>query len=414
MNLELVKIKRTVYVVAALLIVAVGVLVWFLTRSFATLNISPRNSSFWLDGKEFKVVAGEVKINTSIGDHNIRVEADGYVGQNLTQNFGRGFNKNINITLSTTPTPTVVSSNSTLLSKGTDFNDGYYISANAIFKTKIGLDDRGTISVTENRAITDTKIVGVSEIVWSPTKDLALLRRANGISIFDFMKYDFIHQTDLPWGGSDIGSIAWSPDDSKIAYSYAPASGEKSLVFANITNTSIERILNFNDLGIENPILRWAPDSASLLIIPRNHDAAKNKIYLLNTYSRTLKTLVDSGNQLDAVFSPDSNKIIFSTKSAGSLPDLSVINRNGDNKKSLEIQADLAKTTWTKDSNNIIIATSDNATSTVSEYSVNKMTPVGFKIPDIKAKIDSIVVSDDNKVLIYEANGKIYAIKIGD
>lgn len=412
MNVELKRIRKTVYIVTALLLAAVVILFWLLTRSFVTITLSPRTATFWLDNTEIKPVAGEVKINTSVGNHMIRVESDGYTGQNIQLSFGRGFNKKVDINLAQTPRPVTINNNSTLLTKGTNFNDGYYLANNTIYKLKVGLDEQNVVTVLENRPVSQAKVSDTQEIIWSPSKDLAILRHSSRITLFDFMKYDFINQTESPWGGSDIGSIAWAPDNSRIAYSYAPTSGERSLIFANITNTQIERVLNFTEAGIENPTLRWSPDSEWLLIIPHSKDQTKNKIYLFNAYTRKLKTAVEEGGQVDASFSPDNNKIVYATKSSGNLSDLYLMDKNGDNKKKLNVEADPETISWTNDSKNIIIANTDQSSSVIYEYNIDLLAPLGFEITGLDAKIGTIMITDDSKLLLYESNNNVYAIKV--
>ncbi len=426
MNVELKKIKRTVYVVGFLLIAATVAAVWFFTRSFVTIDVSPRTANVILDGKELKVIAGEVGINTSTGNHQLKIEADNYISENETIILKRGFNAKISVSLAATPRPIQINSTGVFLMKGSDFNDGYYLSASTIFKTKIGVGDNGNLNVIENRPITGAVVNDVKEMIWSPDKQLALLRHSNGITLFDFMKYDFVHQTDTPWGGNDIGSIAWSPDNSKIAYYYTPSTGERSLIFANTTNTEITRVVNFApeggpvgaQLGIENPVLRWSPDSQWLTIIPQNKKTADNKIYLFNTYSRMMKTLTDTGNQTGAVFSPDSNHILYSTGDASSskkLPELYLMNKDGSEKIDLKIRANLDAVTWTKDSKNIVVATTDQntKTQTVFRFDTEKVMDSGFAITNLgNIQIESIAFSDDGKLLLYEVKNAIYALKV--
>lgn len=419
MNTELKKIKRTVYLVGLIVIVSIGILLWFMMHSFIKISIEPRNATVTVDDKKIRVSAGKANINTSTGEHEVKVEADGYIGYNQTLTFSRGFNKTINITLQEVPKPIEISASASLLAKGSDFSDGYYLSNGAIYKTKIGLDENGDISVLENRAITEARLSDIKEIIWSPTKELALFRKSDSITLFDFMKYDFVNQTETPWASGDVGSIAWAPDKSKIAYYYFPSTGEKSLIFANTTNTEIERVLNFVELGIDHPLLRWSPNSEWLLIIPRNADKDKNKIYLFNAYSRRIKELTDVGGQTDASFSPDSNKILYSTYSKEDGSSISnklfIMDLSGNNKKDLNLRADLSKTAWSKDAKNIVVAgaNSDNNEQSIFKFDTEKKERSGFSINNLgKINIDALAFSDDGKLLFYEAGNQIFALKV--
>ena len=419
MNVELKKIKRTVYVVGLVVLICVGGLLWFLMHSFITIAVAPRNATVTVDDKQIRVTGGEANINTAIGDHEVKIEAEGYVGYNQTLNFKRGFNKKIEVSLSEVPAPVKISNDAKFLAKGSDFSDGYYLSNKTLFKAKIGTDDNGVVSVLENRAITDSKVTDIEEIIWSPTKELALFRKSDSVTLFDFMKYDFVNQTETPWASSDVGSIAWAPDKSKIAYSYSPATGERSLIFANTTNTNVERVANFVELGIDNPLLRWSPDSQWLLIIPRNAFSGDNKIYLFNAYSRKIKELTDIGDQIDANFSPDGNKILYSTYSAErgnpTSTKLFLMDITGNNKRDLSLRANLDQTVWTKDSINIVVATTDgdSGNASIFRFDTEKKEKSGFSVNNLGAiDIKALAFSDDGKLLLYEENNQIFALKV--
>jgi len=420
MNVELKKIKKTIFFTGLIVVVAVSGLIWFLTRAFVSVAVSPRNAIVYLDGKKLKTSLGEVPINASTGEHSISIEADNYVGQNKTVVFNRGFNKKLEVNLSSVGQPALVNENTRFLSKGDDFNAAYYLSDQTLYKTKVGLNDQGSASIVENRAITDNVIKNVNEIIWSPTKQLALFRKSNGkITIFDFMKYDFVHQTETAWGSSDIGSIAWAPDNSRIAYYYTTENGEKSLIFTNVQNKSQERVANFAKLGIENPILKWSPDSQWLLVIPRNKDYDKNKIYLFNAYLRTIKAITDTGGNLDANFSPDGNKILYSTysKTEGNpvTSILLIMDKDGNNKRDLGVRADLDKVEWSKDSQKIVVATlnQENNGESIFLFDTSDKQKDGFSINNLGTEyVDNIVLSDDVDILMYEAGGRISAIKV--
>ncbi|MFA7252941.1 MAG: hypothetical protein WC107_00120 [Patescibacteria group bacterium] len=420
MNVELKKLSRSIYIAILATILAVIALIWVFSRSFVTLKVIPYEAELTIDDKAVQSISsGTFRLNLSPENHNVKIEADGYVGLNTTLSLKRGFMKQILFELKTTPKPVEISNGAEYIVKGSDFNDGYYLGngGKTLYKLKVGLTEDGTIEIIKNTPITDARLTGVKEIIWSPTKELALLRKAGEMTIFDFKKYDFVNQTELPWG-KDVGAVAWSPDNSKIAYYYA-TNGEKSLVFSNIANTEVTRIANFSERGIENPILKWSPDSQWLLIIPRNSDRSKNKIYLFNTYSRTFKTLTDNGGQLDASFSPNGNKILYGTYQSDPespvFSALSIMNIDGSDKRTLGIFAEISKTAWEKDSKNVVIATYDSKTKNESifKFDTDNKKNSGFIIRDFgKIFINTLFISDDEKMILYQTSDGIFAIKV--
>jgi len=418
MHKEIKKLTRSIFLVISIITLALVILLWFFTHSFMNMQIVPKNSSISIDGKMFKTESGLIRKFIAPGLHTIKVEADSYIGLSQEINFKRGLPKKIIVNLAQTPEPLVVSSDGQFLSKGNDFNDVYYQSGTTIFRVRVKTDINKGLKLAEERAVTNPVISDINEIIWSPAKDATLLRKPDMISFFDLKKYDFINQNEDSWG-EDIGSIAWSPDNSKIAYYYAPQDGEKSLIFANSGNQEINRVFNFNDNGIDNPLLRWSPDSEWLLIIPRNADTEKNKIYLFNSYSHQISEIADTGNQLDADFSPDGNKILYSTYSKdqkGAVNSiLSIMDKDGSNKRSLDVRAELRKTTWSKDSENIVVATYDPDTEQESIYKFNTKTKQqnGFIIKNLgDIFIKNIVLTDDNNIIIFQDAQGIRAINV--
>jgi hypothetical protein len=420
MHKEIKKLTRSIFLVITAIVVALAILLWFITHSFMNIQLMPSDASLMIDGKMISVPdSGLVRNFISPGIHLIRIEAKGYIGLSQEINFKRGLPKKIVVTLNKTPEPFAISAGGKFLTKGNDFNDIYYQNGATIFRVRVKPDTDRKIKLAEERAVTNPVISQTNEIVWSSTKELALFRQSDFISLFDLKKYDFINQNENSWGES-VGSIAWAPDNSKVAYYYAPTSGEKSLIFSNANNQEITRVLDFNEHGINNPVLHWSPDSEWLLIIPRNEDPQSNKIYIFNAYSRKISEIADTGNQLEAIFSPDGNKILYSTYSedengvVNSI--LSIMDKDGSNKKSLNIRAELKKTTWSKDSENIIVATYDEQTQqeSIFKYDTKKRQQSGFIIKNLGEDVfvQNLVLTDDNNVIIYQDNQGVQAINV--
>lgn len=419
---EYAKLNLALYGSIGVGVVALYGLWWFLAHSFITIKPLPKDAIITIDNDPLWLSPfGIAKKTLYPGVHIVRVEAEGYMSFVQEVSLKRSQNKKISVNLKEVPKPVTLEENVKFLSKDTDFNSVYYLNEGEkrLYKSKIGFNDDGQVEVKSRIALTDSRIVDVNEIIWSPDHQLALFRKEDGIYLFDFKKYDFINQTETKWG-DDIGSIAWSPDNSKIAYYYAPKGGEKSLIFSNAANTELNRVANLADLNIQNPILRWSPDSEWLLVIPRNTpDYTNNKIYAFNAYSRSFKELTNTGSQVDALFSPDSNKVVYSTYSQSSQNSaksiLSIMDKDGSNQQSLNVHADITKTVWMKDSKNIVIAGFDSETgqASISTFNTDTKAKGGFAINTLDSKdIKSILVSDDGKLVIYQASGTIYALEI--
>lgn len=420
MNKEIKKLVMSVYTTVLITIFAAVVIFWFFSRSFATIHVTPNDATVTIDGGQTSTVTnGSLRVNLTPGVHTVTIDADKFIGQTKEITLSRGFAKQVNFELKAVPDPTQITAAGKLLSKANDFNSAYYLSSDnkTLYKIGVTLDENDVIRIKQNRPITDPRLSGIESIAWSPTGELALFKKGTSAFLFDFMRYDFIHQTETLWANT-IGEIAWSPDNTEVAYIYN-GNGENSLILSNFTNTSVDRVLDLRDYKINNPILRWSPDSETILLIPRNSDYAENKIYAFSVFSRKLNLIADSGSQTDATFSPDSGKILYATYSKdpkSSTPYIiSVMKKDGSEKKSLEIRANLNKIAWNKDSKNIIVANMDDVTNQemVYNFDTEQKLQTGFSISNFGGLIiRSLLLTDDNKIILFETNDGIYALKV--
>ncbi len=410
--------KALIYLFSVIALICVFLLYWFISGSFLRLSITPKTAVLTIDNAPVRISGlGTVNKRLKPGSHLIRVDQDGYIGFNEQVNLKGGSIQTIKINLKSNPKALSAGG---LLAKGNDLADGYYLGNNGktIYHAVVGLDNKGDIQSIENREITQPKLNGITDIIWSPDKSLALFRKSDGIYLYDFKKDDFVNQTEQLFG-KNIGSIAWAPDNSKIAYFYSPPSGEKTLVFANITNSTIERVYNFAGTGIENPILHWSSDSQWLLISPQSKNYSLNNIYVFNAYSRTMKKLTDNGNQVDGTFSPDNKSIVYATYSATPTEPipfvLSIMSIDGSNKKSLDVRADIRNSIWFKDSSDLLLVSHDTQTNRdmMFKFNVNtKQRSFGIS-SNTNSKIDSMVLVNDDQIILYQSNNQIFGINAG-
>lgn len=405
------------YYLKIFLLIAVFVLFILATISLfkiSVLNISakPTDAVVLFDNAPLNLNRqGKARKFSGPGSHKIEVQADGYIGAAQTLKLKRLLPTTLSFNLKKVPDAQALGQGS-FISKGSAENEIFYFGDEGRTLYKTAFKDEGGEIKPKIDAMTENKLSGIGEIIWSPNKDLALFRKADGIYLFDFKKYDFVHQTETLWG-KNIGSVAWSPDNAKIAYYYAPPSGEKTLIFSNLSNSEQTRILDFNELGIEDPILRWSPDNENLLIVPRNKNFEANKIYILNRYGLQVNSLTDIGNQINAGFSPDSGKVIYLTYSkdpqalANSI--ISVMKKDGTEKQSLDIRVNFDAIVWL-DSNTLLISSTDSVTGNEKLYRydiANKAAYGSMLINLSKEKITSFATVMDGKILVYQAGQNI-------
>ncbi len=424
---QLKQLNRSMYLALVAIIAAAIFLIWLLSRSTLSITVIPDNAYVTIDNNPLQQnTAGEIKTTVAPGVYTLKVEADGYVAEIREIALRRARTMNLDIKLDPAPQAYTISGekeaakNAQFISEADDFNTIFYLGDDrtTLYKAKFNVNDKGEIETVYNQPISNPPLSGIENIVWSPKKDAAIFKKGAKAFFFDFQKYNFISQEEAKFG-DNIGDIAWPPDDSKIAYYYAP-SGERSLIFANKTNTEMTRVANFANLGIYNPYLSWSPDSEWLIVIPRNTNYEANKIYLFNAYTRSFKEITESGDNLEAKFSSDGSKILYTTYSLDpSSPvraAVSVMDKDGSNKKNLDLRADLSKVIWLQSSNSeIIVATWDNSKEREEIFGYNidskKQTNFNITLPE-KTFVREMSLSASNNLLFYIANEQFFVIKL--
>jgi len=419
--MEIKKLALSLYATIFVIVLAIFGAYWFFSRSFATLIVKPVNAIVKIDDKIYKASAsGLIKAVIEPGLHSVAIEAPGFIGRTYSLNFKRGNAKPYNIFLNEFPSAINIAKDGLFLTKGAGFNDGYFYdpAKKTLYRFKLTVSEKsGEIEITEMQAITDPKINDIREIIWSPSRDLALFRKGNGvINLFNFMKYDFLHQTETHWG-NDIASIAWAPDNTEIAYYLQSPDGTRPLMLASHTNKETVRGTELKTIGIENPLLRWSPDSQKILLIPRSKDTAKNKVFSFDISARSTVELTENGNQTDALFSPNGEKILYSTATttpAGSKSVISIMNSDGSDKKELNLSADISKIIWNKDSRHIIVASlNPNGEESIYRFDTENAEKTGFSLSNLGgASIQSLYLTEDEKIIVFQTDDGISALKI--
>lgn len=406
--------KTKLIVALCLFVTALILLLIVLRESFLSIKVSPANATITIDDSTLNLNSvGNVQTILSPGDHVINIKADGHNGYVKNFNMKNGSFKTISVNLNETGKTLAIENDGQFLSASNDGKSILYLSGDGktLYKADLSLDDKGNVQ-TSLQAMTDAKLSGIEEIIWSPNLDLALFRKGSAINVFDFQKYDFVHQTETLWG-QNIGSVTWAPDNSDIAY---VDTGNNLLYFSNISHGDQRAILNFSNYGIINPVLHWSPDSQWLLVISRNPDYSQDKIYTYNTFTNQLNEVTNIGDQVDAVFSPDNKKILYTSYSkAGDNSDpniLSIMDLDGSNKQSLDLRTTISKIAWKKDGTNFLTGSLDANKNQEKIYNFDSgiLKIDGFykALSDVPSLVK--LVSDD-KIIVYQTSGGIFAVK---
>lgn len=173
------------------------------------------------------------------------------------------------------------------------------------------LENNQSIFLTEKLAFSFT---------WSPTSNQIAFSTMNsngaityGEYILDLITKDYQSLASLtPEVSGMTDGIAWSPDNSKIAFSAWTEKRNSSLdiFFINPNGTSLQNITNYPDDEIAYKNLVWSPDSKYLAMMTEDSIMliSSDKAFKTLYYSQAVSFLPDY-NKLS--WSPDSQKVIF-------------------------------------------------------------------------------------------------------
>lgn len=423
------KNKRT------LLILSLGVIIFalliyfvFLNKATLTVEVQPKNAQVTLNNAKQAVNnSGVAKTRLVPGKYTLKIEANGFVPYKATLALKGGTSTSKKISLKTLPNVVALEDNTSLPQFIND--QAFYLGDNhqAIFELAAGLNDKNIPSEVAKKPITPDVFSNIDDIIFSPDQQLAIIKQGTDASLYDFNKYDIIHQDMKPFGTS-IGSIVWAPDQSRLAYYYAPpattgtggqapSSGERSLIFSDVLNASPQRVADLT--GFNNPILHWSKNGDNILIIPRNTDSSTNKVYLFDVYARELKSITDFGDVLDARFVENDQKIIYFTSSndpkSPIKSDVNLMSPDGKNKENLKVKAYPGQIFIQQNDNEVIFWTYTNGS--YQPFWANLQSRDSAQIFFNKPKPfepSGLYLSKDKKILYLFANTKIYATKYED
>lgn len=389
-------LKYVLYGLGGLVILGIILYVFVFYKGTISVNPTPISAKITINNQ---TVSGATNFRLNPGNYNVKIEAEGYV--TYEKKFALGSTKTIKLSVALNKIPQAKS-----LAQGTQFL------AKGDQENLMYLDDGGKTLYKMERpsgeapeiiAITPAAMTGMSNIFWAPLRDVAVIKKTSETSLYDFKRYDLLHQETTAWP-QGIGDITWSPDGKYVFYYFNPQGGEKTLIRADRTNTNLERFYNLKDSAISNPKLRWSSDGKNVLVVTSD-------IYILDTYTKNLTKLTENENVTDANFSPDSNWIIYSNQTGLFLLDLL-----GKNKRDLQTKTSLDKIVWTSNSKSFIAAV-PTSTSSDRLFKVNidsgERKEIFFDNSLVLNAFNLTLLSDE-KILYFISNSNIYSLDISN
>lgn len=390
-------LKRIIFIIIGVILITAVLYFLFFFRATVIINPEPSNAQIEIAGK---VSLGKTTIKLMPGTHRLKITSPGYVAfdQDITAKVSQ--RSELNIKLKTEPKLEKISNYpGQFVTTTLDGKSLLYLSNNG--KTIYKVDNVLASENFSSYAITPDVFSDVANILWHPDKELAIIRYNDGdTSLYDFNRYDLLHQEKKDWGGG-IKGISWRSDGEKIIYYFEPGNGEKSLIRANKDNSGMERIFDMRPYSLIDPAVYWSADQKTVLLV-------SGELHVFDVYTKTLKKIEGINAVTSAQFTPDSQKILYEKKGS-----LFIIGIDGKDNQDLGIQTTLKKLTWFDEASFVYaVREAGKNTDSLLKYNLVSKEQISFDYGSSGAvNASGLIISSDKNKLFF-TDSFIYGINL--
>ncbi len=315
--------KSLLLIVAGVLVVLLAIFYFVIYRGTLNINVSEAGATIIVDDK----VYGE-SFNRRVlaGNHQVRIEKSGFVTFDETVKIDILKTRDISVALRPSPVAKIIQEGQIDFAK-LDESRQTLVFVNKqdgqAYRASIGLDEPVTDSIS------DSQFIGADDFVWSPDKLLAFFTKNNTVNQINFRRINLVAQQVIPWP-EGTKSIDWKPDNSAIAYYFAPLTDdpqeviininqvqtervftpvrdERSLIIADINNLEYNRVFDFKATSITNPTISWSPDGQRILV-------QDSKLHIFNPAIREQIESIEMEDEVADARWLDNSSIIYQNK----------------------------------------------------------------------------------------------------
>lgn len=385
--------KKVLYILLGIVVIAGGVYAVLYYNTSLSVKAEPQGSSISIDQKT--VSSGE-KLSIKPGSHEISITRDDYIPYRKLTNVGFGDQEIVNITLRPLPIPEkIVTKQARFPIASLDGKSIYYLSE----KTMYAIEGINTETL-KFEAISPDFFEDVTDVVWAPNQELAIIKQSAKTSLYNFQRYDLLRQEITPFDDEGIKDTVWSSDSKNIMYYYEPGTGERTLVKATPSNTDKEIVYNFKDTDIKNPKIDWSPNMEDVLIV------ANSKIYLLNLYTNSMSVISGEEKVLEGRFTPDNNILMIAQ--SGDY----IVDKITKAKQQLDLNTNLQRITFVDAKNMVLSEKLDNKYNFYTyNIPINDKKELYYNKKVSVNPIDNILTSNE-KYLYFESNKFLYKMSV--
>ncbi len=415
-------------IIVVLIILGGGGYIYFayFAQKTITLALNVEKASIKIDNQDYSSKLNnqilEVKLTGDI--HNFEISKDDYFTYKKRIDISKLSGNRLEIDLRPYPSPEQLMKYPVDYLKS-DFENQklYYRSNQGKTLYSIILNSQG--KVQKYQTLTSEIMANITNLIWHPKFNSVIIqipanKTANtifsegGNSGTKTFLYNFETKT-AQYLGNNIQEINFSQDSELIYYN------QNNLLMktetANPTKDP-EQILDIGKAELLNPKIIPSSSDEYLALIPQFNQTSKNHIYLFDLSQKELTELVSDGNQINAVFSPDNSKLIYSTSIQDSENgrQLSWIDLETKAIQDLKINTQINNVLWI-DSEIILYSYYNESSQTynVAEKNLEEDSSQEYKYKSsITLEIKNIQYDFNNEQIYFINNHLIYYFKLDD
>ncbi len=402
-------IKKILLGIAVLFLI-LGSYFAFLYKAEVKIQTSPEKATIKIDGE----VVENQTIGLKPGAHEVVITQQGYETFSKKIMVNYFLNDPLKTNLKEIPLfKTLDEGNVSHLDYNNDKNNLFYIKNGAAYRLPLNSDK------PKPKQISPKVFQDIKNLKWTVGHEGVLVQLKNSSLVnkkpfktqrgkagystwfYDFNRYNLLNQTAY-FLSNGLGDYDLAPNRKTAAYYYNTNSKESSLIIDQIPKLDLNRIGRL--AGIDNPSISWSPNKRYVAI------AQPGKLILYDSYLEKIEE-IGSGDYENALISPDSKKIIYTSQHSQDPPPLAIMDVSGENKENLNIKAWLNNITFTDSSNFYGAGKKEDKPILFScNLSNNKLTLLNWEVDSSEFK--DIAISLDNDRLYLIKDNKLVSLEI--
>lgn len=403
-------------------LLGLAALLWwaFFYQARLTIQVDPPSAAVTIDERTYQ--QGEVA-KLKPGSHTVRATLTDHIPLEQSLTVGSNQYRTLSIELRTTPGLELVTSDGAF-GAAIDRSAQTISYVNATRQRAERLRLSGTGKPVVLTLTNDGAFAGVDEVHWSPSPTLALVRRGDRWSLYDFERSDLVHQRELPWP-SGIGAVSWHPvvvtteahspagdvgpnpsatQPLELIHYYAPGDGEQTLVRTDPLHTALDRLTNLRESGLDRPDVVWVGDGTDVVL-----RSAQLQLWRFGAYSRQLAPITQSDRVTGFLPSPDGTQLLYRTDQGT----LFLIGSDGANRRPVELSVSLERAAWSAD-NQVIWAVTGDDSLAVERITVSDGARQSFAVAANQSvgSLTGVVVTDNQQQLVVVGSAGVALLRL--